>query len=211
MNTPANSNTASHSAHVGGESEWESRYQNGDTPWDKGLPHPALIDWLSKSKMNGRVLVPGCGTGHDVRAIAQTPTVSVVGLDIAPSAIRAASSFPSVGREIYILGDFIRGDARKLGEFDWIFEHTCFCAIPPDCRADYVREASRALKAGGYLLAVFFMNPENTDAGSPPFASSISELNELFLPAFHKIDHVTPIATYPGRENREDLVLFQKR
>ena len=211
MNIPANSNTASHLAHVGVDSEWESRYQNGDTPWDKGLPHPALVRWLSHSDMTGRVLVPGCGSGHDVRAIAQKKTAEVVGMDIAPSAIRAASTFPAVGHESYILGDFLTGEARNYGPFDWIFEHTCFCAIRPDRRADYTREAAMALKPGGFLLAVFFMNPENSDPNSPPFGSSSSELDELFLPSFQKIDFQTDIPSYAGREHLEHLVVFQKR
>ena len=211
MNIPANSNTASRLAHVGADSEWESRYQNGDTPWDKGLPHPALVRWLSHSDMTGRVLVPGCGSGHDVRAIAQKKTAKVVGMDIAPSAIRAATAFTSVGYETYILGDFLSGEARNYGPFDWIFEHTCFCAIRPDRRADYVGEAAAALKTGGFLLAVFFMDPENSDPNSPPFASSSTELDGLFLPAFQKIDFQTDIPTYAGREQLEHLVVFQKR
>jgi SAM-dependent methyltransferase len=53
--------------------------------------------------MTGRVLVPGCGSGHDVRAIAQKKTALVVGMDIAPSAIRTASAFPVEVNESYIL------------------------------------------------------------------------------------------------------------
>ena len=211
MNIPENSNTASPSAHAGADSEWESRYRAGDTPWDKGLPHPALVNWLATSEMTGRVLAPGCGSGHDVRAIAETKKCTVIGMDIAPSAIRAATAFIPVGNETYIPGDFLAGDAKAYGPFDWIFEHTCFCAIRPARRADYVREAAAALKAGGFLLAVFFMDPENSDSNAPPFASSSSEIDGLFLPAFQKIDFHSGINTYPGRENREHLVLFQKR
>ena len=211
MNTPANSNTASHSAHVGAKSEWESRYQSGDTPWDKGLPHPALTAWLDKADMTGRVLVPGCGSGHDVRAIARKKTAKVVGMDIAPSAIRSASAFPAAADETYILGDFLAGDARSHGQFDWMFEHTCFCAIRPDRRADYAREAALSIKTGGFLLAVFFMDPDNPDPDSPPFASTPKDLDELFLPSFQKIDFHSEIDTYPGREHREHLILFRRR
>ena len=211
MNTPANSNTAFPLVHAGVESEWESRYQNGDTPWDKGLPHPALVHWLSHSDMTGRILVPGCGSGHDVRAIAQKKTGKVIGMDFAPSAIRAASTFPAVGNETYILGDFLTGDAMALGPFDWMFEHTCFCAIRPERRADYAREAARAIKPGGFFLAIFFMDPENADPNSPPFASTHRQLDEFFLPSFQNMDFQSDIPTYPERENREHLVLFQRQ
>ena len=211
MNIPENSNTASPLALAGAASEWESRYRAGDTPWDKGLPHPALVSWLGTSAMSGHVLVPGCGSGHDVRAIAEKKKGYVIGMDIAPSAFRAASAFTAMGDETYILGDFLAGEAMSYGPFDWIFEHTCFCAIRPERRVDYVSEAAAVLKTGGFLLAVFFMNPVNSDSNSPPFASTSSELDELFLPAFQKIVCHSGIDTYAERENRESLVLFQKR
>ena len=55
------------------ETDWEERYQQEDTPWDKGQPAPGLIDWLNKQKLapEARVLVPGCGRGHDASAWAK--------------------------------------------------------------------------------------------------------------------------------------------
>src|ERR1043166_9113599 len=48
---------------------WESRYQSGDMPWEKGAPSPGLVDFLAAHPAlpRGTVCVPGCGTGHDVR------------------------------------------------------------------------------------------------------------------------------------------------
>src|SRR5262245_28053466 len=70
---------------------WETRYQTKDMPWEKGAPSPGLVDFL-KEESNltpGKVCVPGCGTGHDVRAWAGAG-FPVFGFDIAPSAIRIA-------------------------------------------------------------------------------------------------------------------------
>ena len=51
--------------------DWEERYESGDTPWEKGAPAPPLLEWLdSRGSIRGDVLVPGCGSGYDVRAIA---------------------------------------------------------------------------------------------------------------------------------------------
>src|SRR4051794_1613356 len=75
------------------QNRWEELYQKGETTWDKGEPSPGLIDFLAASKVsptsNATVVVPGCGTGHDVRAWAAAG-FQVTGLDIAPSAIRLA-------------------------------------------------------------------------------------------------------------------------
>ena len=72
---------------------WEAQYQAADTPWDKGAASPGLIDYLLENPVRGRVLVPGCGFGHDVRALAGTAD-EVIGIDIAPSAIDGARKFP---------------------------------------------------------------------------------------------------------------------
>src|SRR5258708_8016785 len=73
------------------ETIWETRYQTGDTPWEKGEPSPGLVDFLAAHPQlpRGAVCVPGCGTGHDVRAWAQAG-FPAFGFDLAPSAIRRA-------------------------------------------------------------------------------------------------------------------------
>src|SRR6478609_6306354 len=52
------------------ENEWDKRYQSGETPWEKGRAHPELVAFLRRQPLNGCVLVPGCGHGHDARALA---------------------------------------------------------------------------------------------------------------------------------------------
>src|SRR2546421_10594536 len=82
------------------ESEyWETRYQSQDMPWEKGEPSPGLIDFLAAQRdlARGTVCVPGCGTGHDVRAWAQAG-FQAFGYVIAASAIcRAAERSRAAG------------------------------------------------------------------------------------------------------------------
>ena len=211
MNTPENSNTASPSAAGGADTDWESRYLDSDTPWDKGSPHPALLDWLRKNQLTGSVLVPGCGAGHDVRAIAAHGATRVVGMDIAPSALQRARHFKPAGVENYILGDFLAGEAAALGPFDWVFEHTCFCAIPPARRSDYASATFEALRPGGFLLAVFFHSPDNPNPACPPFASPRAEVEALFASNFEFLEVTPGIPTYPEREGREFLALLRRK
>ncbi len=203
---PANTNMESLSDPAGGGVDWESRYLAGDTPWDKGAAHPGLVAWLRDHRMHGRVLVPGCGSGHDVRAIA-AGGADVIGFDIAPSALTAASHFTPAGRESYRLGDFLAGEAGA--GFDWLFEHTCFCAIDPARRRDYAEAAAAAVRPGGHFLAIFYANPDHPDG--PPFGCSEAELDALFTPAFETLASQTGFPTHEGRENREILRLFRRR
>lgn len=202
---------ASHSEHAGGGVDWNARYVAGDTPWDKGAAHPSLVAWLKKQPLTGSVLVPGCGAGHDVRAIAAHGATRVTGVDIAPSALSLARQFPKSGNECYVEGDFLAGDATPPGAFDAIFEHTCFCAIPPGRRADYAKAAASALRAGGILLAVFFTNPDNPDPHSPPFRCDRDEIEALFSRDFEFLETAAASPTYPEREGRETLRLMRKR
>jgi SAM-dependent methyltransferase len=189
--------------------DWDERYRSGDTPWEKGRAHPALPDWLRSHAMEGRVLVPGCGSGHDVRAIAATGAESV-GFDIAESAVRAAESVPRVGNEVYVCGDLFDPPEAWTGAFDWVFEHTCFCAIPPEMRGSYVDSVARLLKPGGRLLAIFFINPDHDEAG-PPFGCPVEELEQLFSPFFFLEEERENLRTFEGREGRERLRVLRKR
>jgi methyl halide transferase len=199
------------------ETDWESLYRAHETPWEKGAPAPALLDWLAqRGPLLGEVLVPGCGFGHDVRAIARVggEKSSVIGLDIAPSALSQARAFPPAATESYLELDLFRLPADLHGRFDWVFEHTCFCAIAPGQRANYVRSISDALRPNGSLLAIFYLNPwdpgEGPPGGGPPFGVTIAELDEHFGPLFSPAEQYVPMVAYPGREGRELVRLMKK-
>ncbi|MEI6492864.1 MAG: methyltransferase domain-containing protein [Verrucomicrobiota bacterium] len=191
--------------------DWEARYQAGDTPWDKGRAHPALLDWLSRSRLTGLILVPGSGAGHDVRALAADPMANVVGLDLAPSAKVMAEYFPKAGCETYLTGDFLFGFPLAAGSFDAVFEHTCFCAIPPDRRPDYARALSKSIKADGLFLAIFYRNPSDRAEPGPPFGCSMEEVDALLGKEFLLVEERTNLPTFEGREGREVLRLMKRR
>ena len=186
-------------------------------PWDKGAPAPPLLVWLAENRLDGEVLVPGCGLGHDVRAIAAAGHADLVcGLDISPAALAQARRFPPVGRETYAEADLFHLPPELHGRFDWVCEHTCFCAIDPARRPEYVRAVAQALRPGGRLLAIFYLNPWRQGepippGGGPPFASTVEELDALFAGSFEWQEEWVPTRAYPGREGRELMRLMRKR
>src|SRR5262249_49103687 len=127
--------------------DWENRYQTGDMPWEKGEASPGLVDFLQTHPTlpRGTVCVPGCGTGHDVRAWAQAG-FTTSGFDIAPSAIKLAKEKTQAAglTATFELSDFLKNTPPV--PFDWLFEHTLFCAINPAERDEYVRAVLRWLK-----------------------------------------------------------------
>jgi SAM-dependent methyltransferase len=184
--------------------DWENCYQEGRTPWDKSAAAPELAFLLEEGLLRGRVLVPGCGRGHDARAIASTGGAEVTGLDIAPSAVREAGLLGVSDGLSFQQGDLFNPPKDWLGKFDWIWEHTCFCAIDPMFRARYVESVHALLRHGGRLLATFFIEPA-LDPGEqgPPFGVSRDELDELFGQYFSLEKEWRPRAAFPGREGRE--------
>jgi len=215
----ANTNSASPSGPPGSVSNpvpdpvadpvnWEARYVAGDTPWDKGYEAPPLADFLALHHITGRVLVPGCGPGHDVRAISSNGA-EVTGLDLSEAALRLARDFPPTGTEIYKQGDLFALPKEWEDRFDWVFEHTCFCAIPPPRRTDYVISLSSVLKPGGHYLAIFFLDP-GVDQG-PPHGATREEISTLFDPGFELLEEWIPEKTFAGREGQELCQLRRKR
>jgi methyl halide transferase len=117
--------------------DWEAHYRAGDTPWDHGSAAPPLLEMIERHGAElwggGPVLVPGCGSGHDVRAIAQAGAPAI-GLDIAGTAVTKARAIPFDGPASYEHGDFLDPNWRAGRSFRAIWEHTCFCAISPHHR-----------------------------------------------------------------------------
>jgi SAM-dependent methyltransferase len=186
---------------------WEALYQAGDTRWDKGAPAPGLVTWLAGNPQvpKSTVCVPGCGAGHDARAWASAG-FKACGCDIAPTAIRLChEKTAGTGLAIkYQLADFLT--ARPPRRFDWLFEHTLFCAIPPARRDDYVQAVLRWLKPEGQFLAIHYML---RDAAEPPFGVTQQELWERFSPHFELHKGWVP-NSYPNRAGLE-LMLWWKR
>ncbi len=196
--------------------DWNERYRKGETPWEKGTPAPPLLELLEKTNPEiwggGTVLVPGCGTGHDVRALA-TRGLPALGLDLAEEAIRRAHAHPPLGGESYEVGDFLDAEWREGKRFPAIWEHTCFCAIDLARREDYARACAELIIPGGCLVGVFFLMPYDPgeDWTGPPFPTSIGELDGLFSPWFEREMAWVAQAAYPGREGREWLAVYRKK
>ena len=199
-----------------GMTDWNERYRSGDTPWEKGGPAPPLLEVIEKKSEgiwgNETVLVPGCGTGHDVRALAELG-LDVLGLDLAQEAIDKARSHPAKGGEKFSLGDFLDPAWQEGKTFSAIWEHTCYCAISPSRRPDYAAACGALLKPGAHLVGVFFLTPNDPgeESDGPPFGASIEEIDGRFAPFFDRVEAWVPEKSYPGREGREWLAIYRRK
>jgi len=194
-------------ARVNAPEFWEDLYARGGDGWELGRPAPPLVDFVEASPPpRGRVAVPGCGRGHDARYLA-THGYETTGFDFAPSvlsqaralAAREGAAVTFDGRDVFALG-------RDLpNAFDGVWEYTCFCAIDPARRAEYVRSLAGTLRAGGWLLACFF--PLRALTPGPPFVVSPTEVRRLLGPMFTIARAFVPLRSVRGRQSREWMVL----
>lgn len=187
---------------------WEQRYQSRDMPWEKGEPSPGLVDFLARNAdiKRGTVCVPGCGTGNDALELARAGFV-VHGFDLAPSAIDLATEKAKAAglNASFHLANFLQDEPSQL--FDWIFEHTLFCAIQPSERDDYVRAVLRWLNPGGIFLAVNYID---CDPDGPPFPTTRTELVERFAPHLELLGDWVP-RSFANREGRERMFHWRRK
>ncbi|KAK2641608.1 hypothetical protein Ddye_023371 [Dipteronia dyeriana] len=183
---------------------WEKCWELGLTPWDLGQATPIIVHLHQSGALpNGRALVPGCGTGYDVVAMA-SPERHIVGLEISDIAIKKAkefsSSIPNANYVTFLKADFFTWRPTEL--FDLIFDYTFFCAIEPDMRLAWAQKIRDILKPNGELITLMF--PISDHIGGPPYKVSVSDYKEVLHPmgfqAISIVDNELAVGPRRGRE-----------
>jgi len=192
--------------------DWDSRYQHGDTPWDKGLSTPVLKELIKivpqYFQKGTNALVPGCGIGHDVAFLCKAG-IDAVGLDISNTALaQAKETYPNL-TDAWIMDDLFTM-ADRNSTFDLIWEHTCYCAIPPERRTEYADRVYDLLKNNAYFAAVFFTNTGQPADVGPPFSTTRDEAYANFKRHFQLAWEGKPTLSYPGREGCEWVMIWKK-
>ena len=157
--------------------QWDEKYRSGLPAWDRQGVSPALLHWLEVGRLAPcRILVPGCGHGHEVMELARRG-FDAYGLDIAPTPLarlRARLAEAGLGARL------IQADAlvwQPEAPFDAIYEQTCLCALDPGVWPAYQSQLYRWLKPGGALFALFMQTGRT---GGPPYHCDLGEMHTLF-------------------------------
>ena len=161
--------------------EWNDHYETDQTPWDLGGPS-AVVQRLAVQELGTvkgsvtkpkRVLVPGCGFGHDAEAIARLGH-QVIGADIAPAAMAAARARTDIVD--WQVADFLNPPEAWLGSFDAVVEHTLYCALDDDMLDAYRDAVVALLKPGGVLFGAFL----NFEGEGPPNGTNPEKIQARF-------------------------------
>ncbi len=188
---------------------WSGKYQESPLPpWNLEKPHPELQSFLMQLKLNKcRILVPGCGYGHDAALLAEQGHL-VTAIDISEEAIeRANELYGHIATLQFVVGDALNLDETYDSTFDIVFEHTFYCAISPDSRDQLVKLWKRVLTDTGHLLGLFFVVPKRS---GPYFGGSEWELREKLQSRFNFL-YWTRLMHSPGWRHGAELMIYAQK
>jgi ubiquinone/menaquinone biosynthesis C-methylase UbiE len=186
---------------------------------------PLLAKLIEENKIpKGRALVPGCGRGYDVTALA-TKDRYVLGLDISETAVKAArerrDALPEEACQHKPNADFQTTSFFELDassedkKFDFVYDYTFLCALDPSVRPQWAQKMAELVKREGELLTLVFpIRPP--DEKGPPFAVSLELYRELLEPVGFRCEELAllpPELCHEGRDGyapAEDVAAQRK-
>jgi ubiquinone/menaquinone biosynthesis C-methylase UbiE len=129
-------------------SAWEREYSFKPRMWTGRAIH------LPELPSGSRVLELGCGNGKTLEVMARKDW-DVVGVDISPTALRLAKEMLSradTGSEVELVEADIRSLPFDDASFDAVFAIHVFGHMTADDAEKALKETSRVLRIGGYML-----------------------------------------------------------
>lgn len=185
---------------------WENRYENQQTGWDIGTISPPLKAYIDQlTDKNKRILIPGCGYGHEGLYLHHQGFTQVYLLDFAQKPLQEFSKRnPSFPTAHLLCTDFFSVQLK----FELILEQTLFCAIDPQRREEYIRHSYSLLSDHGKLVGVLF---DREFEGGPPFGGNSSTYQQQFSAQFQEVKIEPCYNSLPARQGSEVFLIAQKK
>ncbi len=194
---------------------WQQRFERGQTPWDRSSVSPQLARWLANDTIQPgqTIAVPGCGSGHDVLALAQhgcaVTAIDYVGAAVTLTRDRVAAAGAKA--------EVVQADVlewRPAAPLDAVYEQTCWCALHPDHWLEYSQQLQRWLRPGGRLLLLAMQclraGAAEGRIEGPPYHMDIQMLRAL-LPATRWTWPAPPYERVPHPAGWTELALVLTR
>lgn len=167
---------------------WQQRFAAQHTPWDRAAVNPALEALLAAGLIGAgaRVLVPGCGAGHEVARLAAAGC-RVQAVDYTPQAValtRQRLAQAGLAAEVVEADLLSWTPDAAWGGFDLVWEQACLCALHPDRWAEYAVRLARWVVPGGTLvLLAMQVERDGRREGrveGPPYHCDVNAMRALF-------------------------------
>ena len=202
---------------------WEEAWREERTGWDAGSAAPPLLDYLQEegaaAPLKRHALVPGCGSGYDVFALAHYG-YRTTGLDLAPTAaqrfemLRGREGLERAQAEI-ITADFFEYEPESA--LDLIWDYTFLCALEPSSRSAWGEKMGALLKPGATLLTLLFPvrrpddpTPVGEEEPGPPYRLHVEHARAALKDRFELIRCERPRRSHEGRADLEQLAEWRR-
>jgi len=185
---------------------WDARFRGGVTPWDAGGAPEQLAAWLRTKKSSLRILIPGCGTGYEVRLFAESGH-DVLAIDFSDAAVEAAQHELKKWSHLVRKADFFR---LPDGPFDLVYERAFLCALPRARGPDWGRRMAELVRPGGELAGFYYLDDNQR---GPPFGISLAGLEALLEQAFDRVESepVPAAQSIPVFKGKEIWQVWKRR
>jgi hypothetical protein len=182
---------------------WSKRWDGGKIPWDLGGIPPALVSFLNEHQASTRALVPGCGSGYEVRAF-HAAGYDVTAIEFAAAAVaRAREVLGPLGDKV-IHGNFFKHDFGE-NRYGLIYERGFLCSLPTTRWPDYAARMASLLLPGGRLVGLFLYGQEPEP---PPFPLTDETAASLLGPYFrllrNEVSAAESVPVYQGMERWQE-------
>jgi hypothetical protein len=196
---------------VNDPTDWDTAYVRGTTGWDLGAPLAYIEENAALFGEPGTAFAPGAGRGHDAAGLAAAGWRTTV-IDLSPTAAAyAAEHYPDI---TYAVGDALDAEvvlAATGGPVDLMWDHTFFCALPPDWRGRVGDLARAVVRPGGRVASgIFPIDRPRTEAG-PPWTYVPEDMSRALCPDFDLVHVSEPRRLNPRMPWSHRLGIWQRR
>lgn len=184
---------------------WSNKYQAEETGWDLGQISTPIKEYFDQVENKSlKILIPGCGNGHEAEYLHRQGFTNVNILDLTDEPLIAfkerVSDFP---KEHIHLGDFFDHEEK----YDLIVEQTLFCAINPVSREAYAKKVYELLNPTGKLVGVMFSRQFES---GPPYGGDKEEYLGYFSNLFQSIQIEDCVNSVGPRQGNEYFIKLVK-
>lgn len=185
---------------------WDARYRENFTPWDFGGVPRQFAEFVAKQPHAMRTLIPGCGSGYEVRFLAERRW-EVLAIDYSPEAVKCARKNLGGFEDCIKQADFF--EFRDAGRpFDLVYERTFLCALKPTLWPSYGARMASIVRPGGLLAGYFY---RENKSGGPPFAMGEDTLATLLSDNFVHLEKTPAADSIPIFAGRESWEVWQRK
>jgi SAM-dependent methyltransferase len=186
---------------------WDDRFNAAFTPWDQGGVPASLREYmeLESGAPPQRVLIPGCGSGHEVAYFVQRG-VTPLAIDFASAAVARARALLGPLASHVREADFF-DPAIQTENIDAIYERAFLCALPRRLWPAWATQVAALLPRGGRLFGFFFT--DDSERG-PPFGLKPGELEALLKDSFTREAITQPTDSIPVFAGKETWQVWRR-